>query len=405
MPEVLDAPPTGSPATDLKPSPSSNLNEPDATPEVPKEAPKAPPERPEPKPEVQPPETKPEPPKEVPKAKELPQQPEKAKTLREAKDMAEARYKELQTKYAEREKQLAELQKVRDDPEKKQLAERLEAREKRLAELEQTLKYKAYEETSEYQEKYHQPFAAAYNDGRDFVSQLEVVERTIPDKETGELKVVQPTRAATIKDFDELMSLYYRSPAEASRKANQLFGDMAADVKIKMMEAHKLLKAQEKAKDDYRTKGSEVEKQRSEQTQSQAREEASTWQNEVKSAIEKYPQWFAPKEGDEKVNTLLARAADVAMRVFDGRAAQLSPTERGKLNAAVFNKARAFDRVAYELHNSTKELKELRTKLEQYEASEPSGGDSRKGKDTVKEIPQSMDAVLDSLGPLVKPYR
>lgn len=389
-------------------TPTPEPETPEPAPEAPKTAPKATVARPEPKPEVKAPEPKPE----APKAKETPPepkldekappQPEKAKTLREAKDRAEAQAKEWQAKYEALEKQ---AKAPKDDPEKKTLAERLESREKRLAELEQTLKYKAYEESTEYKEKYHDPFVASYQDGREFVSQLEVVERAITNSETGETKVVQPSRQATIKDYDELMALYMKSPAEASKKANQLFGDMAQDVKIKMLEAQKLHKAAESAKEHYRKHGSEIQKQQAEQSQAQLLEAATAWENENKAAQEKYPQWFKPEDGDEKGNALLEKATDMAMRLFDGRADQLPPKERARLHSAIFNKARGFDRLAYKYSTQGKELKAALEKLSQYEQSEPSGGDKRKEASSGEPRAADIDGVLQSLDKLARPLR
>jgi len=377
-----------------------------AAPEAPPEPQKAPQTRPEPKTEPKAPPVKPEAPKPEIKPPEVKQEqrPVKAKTLAEAKDMANERAKKFEAEANDWRSKYEQLSKApKDDPEKKTLAERLEAREKRLAEMEQTLKYKAYEESDEYKQKYHEPFVSAYQEGRDFVSQLEVVEKTITNSETGEVRVVQPSRQATQADFDELMALYYKSPAEGARKANQLFGDMAADVKIKMGEAQKLLKASEKAKEHYRKEGSTIEKQRQEQTVAQQREAASAWEAENKAATDKYPQWFGPQDGDEKGNALLEKGTDLAARIFDGRAEQLPPKERARLHSAIFNKARGFDRLAYQHATLTKEHQALKEKLAQYEDSEPSGGEKRR--QATEEKPDNIESVISSLDRLVKPLR
>jgi exonuclease VII large subunit len=227
------------------------------------------------------------------------QKPVKAKTLAEAKEMAQAEAKEWRQKYEALQKEAA---KAKDDPEKKTLAERLAEREKRLADIEEELKYTNFEKTEEFKDRYQKPFLTAYEKGRKFVSQLQVVERKEQFDVEGETRerVLQPGRQATAADFDAVMRLYNFNPAEGSKLATQLFGEMAPDVKDYIRDTQRLYEAQESAKEEFRAKGSEREKAMGETHKRMTEEVTSAFNQALEMGPKKWPDRYGPKEGDAK---------------------------------------------------------------------------------------------------------
>lgn len=320
----------------------------------------------------------------------------KAKTLAEAKEMAQAEAKEWRAKYESLEK---ELSKVKDDPEKKTLSERLEAREKRLAELEQELRYSAYERSEEYKDKYEQPFLNAYTAARSKIASLKVRDGRTVDHD-GNVVSEGTWRQGTPEDFDTLMRI--SDDETAADYAEKVFGNKASIALFHRERAQELNRQRLTAIDDYRKKGSEREKTTLEQQKEQQTKLQETinkvWETENKTAQEKYPQWFKPEEGDEKGNTLLENGFRLADLAFSGNG-KLPPQEMAKLHSAIRNKAGGFDRLAYKLSLATKELKDLKAKLAEYEQSEPTGGVARKQKAAAQS--DDMESVLESMASFV----
>src|SRR6185369_10467812 len=182
--------PSPTPATDSRPQNGANLNDafsaldalvsPDTSapaqpePQEVEEAPEAPIQEPKPKQEV-----KPEPKKEAPKqeVKDAPAEPPvKAKTLREAKDMAEAKAKDWERKYKELETKASQ---PKEDTERKSLEERLTRLQKERDALYETVKFKAYEESDDYKKNFEKPFVDAFTAAREKVARLKVREGRI----------------------------------------------------------------------------------------------------------------------------------------------------------------------------------------------------------------------------------
>lgn len=309
-----------------------------------------------------------------------PAKPEKAATLRE-------NYDKLKTQLAEREQELAKIKSERakpvDDPEKKQLSEKLTAREKRLLEVENELKFSKFESTDDYKRNYLKPFADAWEEGKKISASMKIA-----DGATGEV------RQATAQDFDTVMSISDSDAAAA--KIEELFG---TGVKAQMVidARREVLRANQKrinAIEDFRKQGAEREKTLSETASTRQAETVKMWKDAVNEAVEKYP-FFKPVEGDERGNTMLSEGmalSDLAFGALGPDAVEklpknvqallvegkLPPQELVKLHSAIRNKAGAFDREAHKNKALTAELKELKSKLEEYEKSEPGKGAARK---------------------------
>ncbi len=329
--------------------------------------------------------------------------PEKAASLRENYDRVK---KELAEVKAKHEAVLKEKAQPKDDPEKKQLSERLTAAEKRTKELEEKLRYADFTETDDYKNNYWKPYEQSYIDGRATTAGLKTLEIK---NDMGE--VVQPSRQATARDFDIIMS---KDDEEAAEHIEKLFGNgaKAGLVLSARRDAQKALAAADRAKMEYKTKGAERHKLASEQTSAQQKQIAEDFRNAIKSGVEKYPKLFKPIEGDDKGNAMLqegSMVADLAFGVIDpadmGKLpqwiqsrlvdGQLPPQEMVNLHSAIRNMAADYNRRAFKNTQLEKQVKELQEKLDEYEKSEPPSGETRKT-DT-KNGPESADDMIDRL--------
>lgn len=291
--------------------------------------------------------------------------------------------KQLREAYANLKSKMAEIQKERDgfkeqlskpppeDPEKKTLAERLTAREKRIQEIEDILRLKAYEEHPEYKQKWHQPFIDAYSRGRDAVSRIKV------NNDDGEL------RQGTTEDWDAYMRI--QDEDQASEFAERVFGNKKGMVEYHRMQAIQKNDERKRAIEENKKVAADLEKQHAELQEQQKKVIGEFWTKSNEDAAKKYPQWFAPTEGDEKGNELLARGMHLADRAFssgqplaDGDK-PLNPKDLVSLHNAVRNKAGAFDRLAYQHAQAQKKIKALETKLAAFEASVPGQGEGKRG--------------------------
>lgn len=286
-------------------------------------------------------------------------------------------YEDLKVKYAALEKKFAEIEAERakpppEDPEKKKLGETLAQRDARLKELEDTLKFKDYTASEEYDTSYRKPYMKAFAEGRQTVSELKLA-----DAEGN-------VRQGTEKDFDAIMGI--SDPNAAAEAIEQLFG---TGVKAQMVIAARekvrdILGRARSAEEDYQKNGVAREAERAAAIKKQQGEIASVFDRESKGAVQKYPKLFGPIEGDEKGNELLAKGFERADAAFggtikdaDGKPIKLSPLDMAALHAEIRNKAGNHDRAIYLLAQERKANKDLKKKLADYEDSEPSAGAGR----------------------------
>lgn len=295
----------------------------------------------------------------------------KAKSLREAYDNMKA---ELAKVRAENEKIGKQPIDLKNHPEVVKLTEQLRKAEERAQEREEELRYSNYERSEEYKTKWLQPYLDAYSEGQQFVQQLQV------EGAEGQY------RDGKAEDFDVAVAAYLRDPKEGIRTINDLFGDQAAGVLYHAKEVQKLLSARRRAEEDYRKNGAEREKSRTEHQSNMAKQRREMYENEKNTAIDKYPQWFKPVEGDEDGNRLLERGREQADAAFGagklrdpktGEWVQMSEEQMVKLHAAIHNRASAFPRAIHWLKQKDVRIKELETRLKEYEASEPGPGEPR----------------------------
>lgn len=282
----------------------------------------------------------------------------------------------------------------KDHPEFKALQERAEAAQKRADELENRIRFVSYKDSQEFKDKYEKPYVDAWITGRQRVAGMTV----ITDPETGE------SRKGTPEDFDTLMKIV--SDDAAAEFAAEHFGNRASSVMYHREKVQELSGQADRAVEEYRTKGSEQEKQAREQAETfnktVSTEVGKLWNEGINGASEKYPQWSKPVEGDEKGNQLLARGLEMANKafasfnVFDPKLSKEQRSEMVRLHTALFNKAAWFDRLAYQKQAVDKENAELKKQLEEFKASAPGAGSGRRGK-TDEAALNGWEAELDKL--------
>lgn len=263
------------------------------------------------------------------------------------------------------------------NPEVGKLTETVKQYEERMKAQEETLRYVNFEQSDEYKMQYWEPYSTAFQSGRDLVTELRV--REVKDSVTDE--VTQQKRMATAEDFDRLVMM--DNTADASDLAEQMFGAVqAAEVMRERRKVRELNAAKEQAKDKYKKEGGEIFKKRQEAAQAQQREVEQVYAQEIKKAAEKYPQWFAPVDGDEAGNKALEKGIAFADSAFSGKVVNadgteraLAPKELAERHAVMRNKAAGFDRLALQLKQANQAKTELEAKLKEFQESEPKAGD------------------------------
>jgi hypothetical protein len=317
------------------------------------------------------PSSKPKPPAAAPPAKPAEGEiPAKAPELREA-------YGKAKAKIAELEKAIAESRsKPVDDTERKTFTEQITTLTKRLEETEGVLKFKAFEQSNEYKEKYENPFVEAYNEGRQQAAALSVVD--------GEGE----PRKGTPADFEAVMRA--SDDNEAGALAHDLFGSNAPMILWHRMEVKRLNKQRVKAIQDFNaTLGERTKKEQEEQLKSQSQSEARRAQNTVlfeklnKEAAEKHPEIFASVEGDEEGNALLEKGIAYVDAMFRS-GAEMTDEQRVKLHSAVRNRAAAYPRLLHRLNAKDAQIAALTKELEEIRGSEPGGGQERRDSNGAK---------------------
>ncbi len=281
-----------------------------------------------------------------------------------------------------------------EDPEKKSLSERLESEAKRRQELEDEIKFHAYEKSTEFKEKYHQPYVDAYRQAQKKTASLKVVQRE--DEDSG--NVVQQARAATPEDFDRIAGL---PDAEAAELARQLFGDSASNLVLWHREkVLDLAQTQLTALEEFRKHGAEREKQVGEMRTKQQKEMSDLFHKLNTDAAEKYPQWFKEIEGDDEGNALLKKGYERADLAFSNP--NLPNQKLVELHSEIRNKAAAFPRLIYQAKTLQARITELEAELAQYKGSEPKGAEGVSTSPARREATKQGDDIDTVVGGLDK---
>jgi hypothetical protein len=283
---------------------------------------------------------------------------------------------------------------VKEHPDYKAVQEELKSAKSRADDLESKIRFVSYKDSQEFKDSYEKPYVDAWITGRSRVAGMTVT----VDPDTGS------TRQGKAEDFDQLMKIH--SDDDAAEFAAVHFGNKASAVLYHRERVQELSAKADRAVEEYKTKGSEQEKQAREQSETFNKtvgtEVGRLWTDTIKAAEEKYPQWSKPVEGDEKGNQLLAKGVELANKafasfnVFDPRLSKEQRAEMVKSHTALFNKAAWFDRLAYADAQKARKISELEKQLEDYKQSEPGAGSGRRSANGAGAIP-SWEDELDKL--------
>lgn len=303
-----------------------------------------------------------------------PQNRPKAATLRAAYNALKDQHRELRSQY----EQLLKQQGADDS---KLLKKAVEEKEQQLRALQEHLARARYEATPEFQERYEKPFVEVWKQARAYAQTV-----SFADPELGE----RPGRS---EDFDALLAV---PDDKAAAWAQERFGQAAS-----MMLYHR-----ERVLESYRTRHAALEqaRQRLEQEEQRRKEEEtrhrdrilSLWKSANEDAVKRFPQWFAPKEGDSELNDVLKKGYHLADLAFsDGSG--VPPEKMIQIHAAVRHRAAAFGRVVLENQRLAQKVAELEKQLQGYRASEP-GASPRPAAGAPPEA-DVLESVLESLKP------
>jgi hypothetical protein len=280
-----------------------------------------------------------------------------------------AAYAKVKEELANTRKELESLKtggKPIQDDERKTYSQEIEKLKSQLEEVNTSLKSVAYEQSTEYKEKYEQPFVDAWNEGVQMVSELNVQDQD------------GNARKGTPDDFAAIMRI--PDNEQAATLAQELFGQNAFYVLAQRRDIQKLHFQRVKAIEQFRSTLSEREKALAEQNKKQAEEREQHRMQAVTlfkkynaEATEKYPQFFAPIDGDEEGNDLLARGYRDADLAFSG-SPDLPLEKRVRLHSAIRNRAAAFSRLVHQLKGKDAEIESLKAELEEIRGSTPGAG-------------------------------
>ena len=270
-------------------------------------------------------------------------------------------------------------------PEVSILQERLSAAEKRRDELETEIRFVDYSKSKEFADKYQKPYTDAWRSAMNDLAEL-----TVEDPNGS-------TRKASQEDLLKLSNLPL---GEARRQANALFGDSADDVMAHRRNIIQLSNAQSKALEEARLAGTEKAKLSDTERKAQIEKTQKAW-GEVNSAIaKKWPNMFAPVEGDTEGNSLLEKGRALADRLFSPteETRPKTPEEALQVHAMIRNKVANHDRLALRLKGARARIAELEASLKEFEAHSPNGGLSggAPGGGT-KDFMDEVDAEIDAM--------
>ena len=317
-----------------------------------------------------------------------PEKPDAAKASEPVKDVEIAfkgapelrkAYGNLKIRFADLEKQLSEIKaKPTEDSERKVFTEQISTLNKKLEEATGALKFVAWEQSDEYKGKYETPFVESWNEGVQQVSSLNVT------NEAGEI------RKGTADDFQAVMR--ESDNARAAEIASELFGANSFYVLSKRVELQRLNNSRNKALSEYRAtvdQRTKAEQEASERAKTEAENQRiqriTNFKKFNDEAATKYPDLFAPLQGDEEGNRILEKGykdADLAFAGGNG----LSPEQLVRLHSAIRNRAAAFGRLTLRLAKKEAKIAELEAAAKDLRESTPGPGQVSREDGSPKEL-------------------
>lgn len=301
-------------------------------------------------------------------------------------------YESLKKRTAEMEGELTKLKTAkppevkpadpREHPDFKAALERAEKAETRLRELDDEIRFVDYEKSSEFKEKYEQPYQqlaqSTIKAGMDMSGvDAEGNPRKVTDREVWEI-IVNPNADDALAAAERL----YGNPTKAARLA--LMRDQIQQSWERM----------QNAKLEFKSKGAERLKAEQAKIEQQTRAEREQFEKLNADTVTRFPHYFAPIDGDSKGNELLTKGFTMVDKAFDPKA-ELTPEQRIKLHSSIRNRAAGFDRLAYRYKSLESKLAEAEKQIEAFKKSTPGNGDVRGA--ASKSDSSTWEADLDKL--------
>lgn len=276
-------------------------------------------------------------------------------------------------------------------PEVKTLQERLASAEKRRDELEQEIHFVDYSKSKEFVEKYQQPYVEAWADAR---------------KDLAELSVENPDGTVRPATDEDMINIARLPLGEARKLANELFGDSADDVMAHRRRIIDLAAAQSKALATAKTSAAERAKLKETEMRTSSERNTKVWNEANTALVAKYPKTFGKVEDDPEGNALLEKGFSLADRIFAQTPENTpkTPEEAAHIGALIRHKIANHDRQVLWLKKATAKIKDLETRLAEYEKSDPNGGldgtgpDASEGKSFLDEVNAEIDAAARKSG-------
>lgn len=308
--------------------------------------------------------------------------PVKAAELRTAYDGLKKRVREeLEPEVQRLRQKVQELEGNPKPDELKSMSDKLAKIEQRNAELEKQISFLDYTRSSEYKEKYDEPYRKAFNEAVAQFGRLRIT-----DDETGE------SRMATKAD---LLRLGAMNDSELDDVAQRQFGASAPRVIQHIERLRQLSGAKLEAERNALERAVEAQKQLETSAAERHRELANRWTEINKSMEERFPRAYKADETDPDDVAAHTKGFALANLMFVGEKGltpeqmdalpeafkstvkdgkPLSDVQRVQLHALARIKMANHDRKLVELKKARARIKELEASLSQYESSTPDAG-------------------------------
>jgi hypothetical protein len=251
------------------------------------------------------------------------------------------------------------------------LTEQLTAREKALQAAQSELAAIRYEKSDDYKKKYDQPFSEAADYAKQVIENLNVIEG---DEE----------RPAKWNDFAAIWNL---PPGRAEMEAQKQFGPAAAVVLRHLDKLRDLDHARKQALKDHEAGAVERDKATRASEAQRAERVNSAWKMAEKDLLERNPDHFGEKPGDDDRNALWKESLSLVDQAYVGRG-KLNESELIVLDANVRLQAAAYPVLVREIAHLKHQMDQYKIRLGEKEASRPGAG---KGKAAEGQSPAPKD--------------
>ena len=247
-------------------------------------------------------------------------------------------------------------------------------------------------------------YARDYREAPEFKAKYQAKADRIFQTVQNELKGIQVTendqqRPATLADFAKVRALG-DSQVEQRRTAKAIFGD-DADVVLTLARDLKAIEDAANEEIEAKRSGFQSERQQREQkTQAEMQTGQKVFGEYDKLLVEKFPQYFAPIEGNDEFNTALQQG----VAFVDSNTAQFNaktPEQRAQASALMRRWASAWPANQILLKQHTAKIAELEATVLKLQGSDPgAGGEAGGGMQAGGEEPGGTDAMSAEIAKL-----